>query len=318
MRSHTERLARRVRRLPRIAWVVLATGVLVASTSAILSRYAFPSGLDPRQIDAWQASRDAHPLALSFWRCAAGAAALLPFCARRLRSASRFEVTTSVTAGAFLAVHFATWISSLTLTSVAAAVLLVSTTPIFVAVTARLLFDERLPRPAWFGIVLALAGTAAVAGGDLGGASAVGNMLALAGGATAAGYALAGERARRTFRILEYSVLTYGTAAVLLLSLCVLLRVPLTGYSASVWLAVAAVTLGPQILGHTFINFALKDIGATVVSVAIMAEPVIATALAYALFAEVPTWLVYPGGALILAGIYLVSTARTRVPLVLE
>lgn len=318
MTAIADRVAARARRVPQLAWVVLATGVLVASTSAILSRYAFPGDADALDIASWHGSGGVHPLALSFWRCAIGAAALLPLSRVRQRRARRAEVRASMVAGMFLAVHFATWITSIALTTVAASVLLVSTTPVFVAIAARILFGERLPPPAWSGIALAFAGTAIVAGGDLSGSNLAGNALALAGGATAAGYALAGQRARRSLGIFEYSVLAYGVAAAALLAVCVAAGVPLGGYSTSRWVALLAVAAGPQILGHTFINFALKDIGATTVSVAIMAEPVVATALAYMLFAEVPSWLVVPGGALILAGIYMVSVLRRPLPVVVE
>ncbi|HVM35679.1 MAG TPA: DMT family transporter [Actinomycetota bacterium] len=313
-----DRVAARARSLPRFAWVILAVGVLVASTSAILSRYAFPDGLDPLDVAAWRSSGGVHPLALSFWRCAIGAAVLWPLARRRIRRAERTEVRASAIAGIFLALHFATWITSLGLTTVAAAVLLVSTTPVFVAIAARLLFGDRLPVATWVGIAIALAGTAVVAGGDVTGSSFTGNALALAGGATGAGYALGGQRARRRMGIFEYSVLAYGTAAAALLVGCVVAGVPLAGYSARSWIVLLAVAAGPQILGHTFINFALKDIDATTVTVAIMAEPVIATGLALVLFAEVPSWLVFPGGALILGGIYLVSGVRRSLPVVLE
>lgn len=318
MDTLADRAAARARRVPRLTWVVLATGVLVASTSAILSRYAFPEGLDPLAIPSWRNSGGVHPLALSFWRCFIGAAVLFPLCRRRLRAAPGAAMGASVIAGAFLAVHFATWITSLGLTTIAAAVLLVSTTPIFVAVAARLIFAERLVAAAWTGIVVAFVGTIVVAGGDLSGSNLLGNGLALAGGATAAGYALAGQQARRRLGILEYSVIAYGVAAAVLVVVCVAAGVPLWGYSASGWAALLAVAAGPQILGHTFINFSLKDVGATTVSVAIMAEPIIATALAFALFGEVPSWLVYPGGVLILMGIYLVSALRRPLPVVVE
>ncbi|HEX2195332.1 MAG TPA: DMT family transporter [Actinomycetota bacterium] len=289
-------------RAPWLPWALLALGVGAASVSAIFVRYA----------DA------ADPLAQAFWRCAAGGAALLPFATRGLRKGGRAALRAPAVAGLFLALHFATWMTSVNLTTVAASVLLVSTTPVFVAVAALLLYKERLPAIAWAGILLATGGAAAVGGGSLGGSSLDGNLLAVAGAATAGGYVMAGQVARRTQGILEYAVVTYAVAALLLAVACAVAGVDVVGFPAGTWWAIAALVVGPQLLGHTVINLVLSDIDATTVSVTIMAEPVIATALAFFLFDEVPTWLLYPGGVAILAGIYMVSTARREPVVIVE
>jgi drug/metabolite transporter (DMT)-like permease len=270
---------------------------VAASFSAILIRYA--SGADP--------------LAISFWRCAAGAALLLPALGLRVQGVSRREISLAVVAGLFLALHFATWITSVRLTTIAASVLLVSTTPVFTAAAGRVLFGERLGWSVWGGIALALAGTAVVAGQGAAGSSLAGNGLALAGGAAAAGYVLAGGAVRRRLGIFHYAVLAYGSAALVLLALCLAAGTPLWGYGAKTWWAIGGIVIGPQLLGHTVINFVLRDVDATSVAVTVMAEPVVATALAFILFGEAPSWLVYPGGVAVLAGIYFVTAAR-RLP----
>ncbi|MDQ3958207.1 MAG: DMT family transporter [Actinomycetota bacterium] len=289
-------------RAPWLPWALLALGVVAASVSAILVRYA----------------DDADPLAMSFWRCAGGAAALAPFAVRGMRAAGGRVLRSPVVAGLFLALHFATWMTSVNLTTVAASVLLVSTTPVFVAIAAFFLYRERLPLAAWTGIVLATAGAGAVAGGSLSGSNMTGNLLALAGAATAGGYVMAGRVARRTLGILEYAVVTYVVAGALVGVACAVSDVALGGYDTQTWVAIAALVAGPQLLGHTVINLVLSDIDATTVSVTIMAEPVIATVLAYALFDEVPSWLLYPGGAAILAGIFMVSVARREPAVIVE
>jgi drug/metabolite transporter (DMT)-like permease len=279
---------------PWLPWLILALGVLAASVSAILIRYA----------------DDASGMSLSFWRSAAGCLLLLPFALPGLRRMEARDYLLPVFSGLCLAVHFATWITSVNLTTIAASVLLVSTTPIFVAIAARWLFDERLGAVGWFGIALAMGGTVMIAGLDFGGSDAYGNLLALIGGITVAGYALAGRSSRQKLGILEYAVVTYGASAIALLPVCLLAGVELVGYDSNTWWAIVGLIIGPQLLGHTFINFALRDIDATRVSVTIMAEPVIAIVLAYLLFHEVPSGLAYPGGIAILIGIYLVSAVR--------
>ena len=277
-----------------VPWALLFLGTGAASVSAILIRYA----------------SEADSLAISFWRCFVGAIVLAPFAVSGLRRVSVLDLKISVLAGVFLSIHFATWIKSLELTSVAAAVLLVSTSPVFVAVAARLIFDERLKRIAWIGMGLTLVGTSVIGGLDLGGSALNGNILAVIGGATAGGYILAGQAARRNLGILEYAVIAYSVSALLLLIACLIEGTALFGFEARTWWALVGLIVGPQLLGHTVINLVLSEIDATTVSVTIMAEPVIAIILAFFLFAETPSLLVYPGGALVLYGIYLVSAAR--------
>jgi drug/metabolite transporter (DMT)-like permease len=285
-----------------VPWVILCIGVLAASVSAIFIRYA----------------EDASGIALSFWRSAAGSLLLLPFAVPGLKRMERRDFLLPIIAGVCLAAHFATWITSVNLTSIASSVLLVCTTPIFVAIAARYIFSERLGALGWTGIGLALLGSALIAGFDFGGSKVEGNVLALIGAITVSGYSLAGRVSRQRLGILEYACVTYGASAVALLLVAVPMRVQLTGYSSQTWWAIAGLIVGPQLLGHTFINFALRAIDATRVSVIVMGEPVIATILAYFLFQETPTWLAYPGGVAILVGIYLVSTVQDEPAVISE
>ena len=285
-----------------LPWALLAVGVLGASVSAIFIVYA----------------ESAEPMAISFWRCAAGAAALAPFATRGLRALEVRQLALPAVAGLFLAAHFATWITSLELTTVAASVLLVTSSPAFVALLAWWLLGERLRSIAWLGIVLTVLGAGLVAGGDLAGARFEGNMLALAGAITVGVYMLVGQMSRRELGILEYSVVTYSVAGSLLLPLCLLMGAPLWGYDTQTWWALLGLLIGPQLLGHTVLNYVLKDLGATTVAVAVMAEPLIAAILAYLLFGQVPTFLIYPGGAAIMAGIYIVSTRGKAPEVVVE
>ncbi|MGH2755324.1 MAG: DMT family transporter [Actinomycetota bacterium] len=285
-----------------VPWTLLVLGTFAASVSAILIKYA----------------QEADALALSFWRCSAGAAVLAPFARAKLKGIERRDLRPAIIAGVFLTVHFATWITSLELTSVAISVLLVSTAPIFVAIAARFLLNDRLSTIGWSGIGLAFLGTLLIGGTDFEGSSLAGSILALIGGATAGWYVLAGQVARRDLGILEYAVIAYTVSAVLLLPVCLATDTELWGYGATTWWSIAGLIVGPQLLGHTVINYVLSDIDATTVSVVIMAEPIIAILLAVVLFDEVPSWLVYPAGMAILAGIYLVSTARREATPVLE
>lgn len=276
------------------AW--MAVGITAISTSPILVRVAaLPA------------------LSLAFWRCLAGALLLAPFVARRW-GAVRAEVARLVAAGVFLAVHFALWNASLALTSVAASTTLVSCSPLFVGLGGRLL-GEPPSRRAWLGIALAVAGAAVIGLGDaawidLGGRALLGDALAFAGSAAMAGYLLLGRVARRRLPVSTYAASVYGVAAAVLLPACLLTGAALGGYRPGSWLALAAIVAGPQLLGHTVFNGLLASVSATVVAVAILAEPVVATALAWLLLHELPTVAFWLGAPLVLAGIWLAATGE--------
>lgn len=287
-----------------VPWTLLVVAVIAVGVSAILIRYA----------------QEAHPLAISFWRCAAGAALLAPFGRKGFSRLERGDWMLPSLAGIFLAIHFAAWITSLELTSVANSVLLVATAPVFVAIAARYLLNETMPGAVWVGIGLALAGTAVIAGsGDSTGTGSLrGDLLALAGAVAVAGYALGGQVSRRKLGIVEYAVITYGAGAVVLGIVSAAGGIAITGYSGQTWAAIVALVLGPQILGHTVLNYVVRDIDATTIYVAVMAEPPIAIVLAFVLFDEAPSLWVYPGGLAILAGILMVSVSRRQRPEIIE
>ena len=276
-------------------WMVV--GIAAISTSPILVRVAaLPA------------------LALAFWRCLAGAALLAPF-ARRAEL-GQAEAVRLLAAGVFLAVHFALWNASLALTSVAASTTLVSCSPLFVGLGGRLL-GEPPGRRAWLGIALAVAGAAVIGLGDAGavqagGRALLGDGLAFAGSVAMAGYLLLGRVARRRLPLSTYAASVYGVAAAVLLPACLLTGAALAGYRAGSWLALAAVVAGPQLLGHTVFNGLLARVSATVVAVAILAEPVGATALAWLLLDELPAAAFWLGAPLVLAGVWLTVTGERQ------
>lgn len=283
----------------------LLVGVLAVSTSAILIRVA-----------------DAPSLALAFWRCAGGAAVLAPFAVRTQRGRpgrfTRGQVRQLAGAGVLLALHFALWIPSLELTTVASATVLVTMAPVFVGIGAALFLGEAPRRRTWLGIALAVAGAAGIAAADTGGMAAggralLGDAMALGGAIMVAGYLLVGRAARQHLPVVIYAAAVYGVAAVLLLAACVATGAALSGYPAATWLAVAGLIAGPQLLGHTVFNTLLSTLTATVVAVAILAEPLAATLLAWLLLAELPARGFVLAAPVVLVGVYLAATGgRSR------
>jgi drug/metabolite transporter (DMT)-like permease len=219
-----------------------------------------------------------------------------------------------VLAGALLAVHFAAWIPSVTLTTVAASTVLVTSQPIWAAAGERLLFGERIRAAAVTGIVLSLAGAVLISGFDFAVSTRAfaGDLLALLGAVTAAGYLLFGRRLRRRMSLPTYTGMVYGVCSLILLVGLLVTRTPLLGYDARQWALFGLMAAGPQILGHTVFNYLLREVDATVVAVGIMGEPVGASLLALALLGEVPPLSAVAGGALVLVGIYVAVTAQGR------
>jgi drug/metabolite transporter (DMT)-like permease len=289
---------RAVERPPALDLGLLALAICAVSTSGPLI-----------------AAAAAPALAIAFWRNAMATGLLVPIawvrCRAELRGLSSREWWLAVLAGAFLAAHFGTWVPSLRYTSVASATALVATQPIWSAFIARGLGHE-VPRRAWVGIGVAVAGAIALTGADFSVSTRAlgGDALALAGAALAAAYVAVGGEVRRSVSTTAYTTVCYGTAAVLLLVVCLVARVHLVGYSGRTWLQLVALTLGPQLLGHSVINRVLRTTPATVVSLAILFEVPGAALVAALALNQHPPAAVLPGLALLLVGLAIVVSGR--------
>ena len=262
------------------------------------------------------AAASAPALAIAFWRNALASGLLWPIALVRareeLRRLTRRELLLALCAGAFLAAHFGTWVPSLRYTSVASATALVATQPIWNGLIARGL-GHHIPRRAWIGVGIAVVGAAAVSGADFSASARAlgGDMLALAGAILAALYVAVGGEVRRSVSTTAYTTVCYTTAALLLLIVCLAGGLHLSGYSGKTWLQLAALTVGPQLLGHSVINRVLSTTPATVVSLAILFEVPGAAFVAWVALGQHPRASILPGIALLLAGLAVVVSGRT-------
>jgi drug/metabolite transporter (DMT)-like permease len=188
----------------------------------------------------------------------------------------------------------------------------VATQPIFNGLIARAQ-GHHIPVRAWIGISVAVAGVVALTGADFSVSSRAvfGDALALAGGALAACYVAVGGEVRRSVSTTTYTTICYGTAAVVLLVVCLAAGSDLSGYDGRTWLQLVALTVGPQLLGHSVINRVLRTTPATVVSLAILLEVPGAALIAALALDQRPSAGALPGLVLLLVGLAIVISGRT-------
>ncbi len=258
----------------------------------------------------------ANPASIAMMRMALSAAILLPImCVKRrgqpeapiasLRRMTKKQWLWSVLASAFLALHYLTWMTSLDATSTFASVALVCTQPLFVAALSGVVLKERMPRAALPGAAVAVIGALLIGMNSIAGMSGdiTGDLLALAGAIFMAGHWLCNRYARRTAEALPFMLLLYSQTALLLL--CTL---PFLGGFRMTWmalLAVAGLAVGCTLLGHAMFTLALGKVSATVVSFALLGEPVGAMLWSMLMFGEVPTPLLFVGGTVTILGLVL-------------
>jgi drug/metabolite transporter (DMT)-like permease len=286
--------------------------VLAASTASIFIRFA---------------QQHAHSLVIAAYRLTLASLILAPFLLAReraaLRQLKREDMARLLGSGLLLAIHFATWITSLAFTSVASSVVLVSMAPLFVAVLSPMLLRESPTREIKIGLVLALAGTVMVGLGDacttasglacppldqfVRGQALQGDLLALGGALAGAGYMIIGRRVRGHIALLPYIGVVYSMAAVTLVAIAASFGLPFFGYSPAAYGWFLLLALIPQLIAHSSINWALRYLTAAFVSITLLGEPLASSLWAYLLLDELPSALTMAGGVMILGGILIAS-----------
>lgn len=297
--------------------LAIPIGILAVSTASIFIRFVQAEAVSSLVIAAWRlslASLILAPVAIVRYR-------------HELRVLNRSEVLLAALSGVFLAIHFATWISSLEYTTVASSVVFVSTSPLWVAILAPLTIREPVSRRVLVGMGLALTGGMIVGLSDscslsntgiacpplaefMAGNAFLGDFLALIGAFAAAGYFLIGRRLREKVSLIPYVFVVYGMAAVILVVVMLAAGQAPFGYPPKIYLWLLLLALVPQLLGHSTFNWALRYLSAAYVSITLLGEPVGSAILAYLILDEVPSGLMLFGAILILLGILIASNQR--------
>ncbi|MDF2626877.1 MAG: protein of unknown function transrane [Symbiobacteriaceae bacterium] len=255
----------------------------------------------------------AEPLVVAMYRLAFSVVLLgVPLLWHRPGRIARRDLLLSLLSGLFLAAHFGTWFFSLKMTSVASSTVLVTMHPFMVLLYGYFAWGERTRGWAVGGVVLAVAGAILVSWGDfqLDAKALLGDLLAFLGAVTVSGYFLIGRHLRQRMGALEYSVLAYGSATVVLLVAALLWGSPLTGFAPTNWSIFAGLAVFPTVFGHTLFNWALKYVPASVISVSILGEPIGASILAWIIWRTAPGPMSLLGGTLILTGVGLFQWRR--------
>ncbi len=283
--------------------IALIIGVTAVSTGAVFARLA-----------------DAPALVIAAYRVGLASLILLPIVFMKakpeLLGLSGEDIKLALLSGLFLALHFATWISSLDYTSIANSVVLAGTHPLWVGLLTPFIARERMKTGTVAGILISVTGGVIIAAGDfsMGRDALFGDFLALAGGICAAVYLLLGRYLRSRLSLLAYIFLCYGSAALILWGTVLGLGLPVTGFDTPTVAAFWALAIVPQLIGHTSYNWSLKWFSAGLIAVSLLGEPVGATILGYILFDEGLTWIKFIGGSLILSAICIAAFSEKPSP----
>jgi len=280
-------------------YVVLIIGIIGVSTGSIFARLA-----------------DAPALVTAAYRMGLAALILIPLAVWKagdeLRSLSGHDIKLAMLSGFFLALHFASWISSLDYTAIANSVVLVNTIPLWVGLFTPLISKDRIRGSTITSIIVSVIGAAIIGFGDFatGGKALWGDLLAVFGAVCAAVYLLLGRNLRRKLSLLSYVTICYGSAAVILWLVVLFLNLPITGYSTQTVAAFWAMALISQIIGHSSYNWSLKWFSTSLVAVSLLGEPIGSTLLAYIIFDEELTWMKFIGGLFVLSAIYIAASGK--------
>ncbi|MDX2078098.1 MAG: DMT family transporter [bacterium] len=293
------------------ALLMLIVGVSAVSLAAVFIRLAQEENVPS--------------LVIAGGRLLIATALLIPIIIRRadyraqIRHISRRDLFLITIGGVFLSLHFATWISSLEYTSVLISGVLVTTTPIWVALLERFVLKSHLSAGVMIGLAVALVGGMIIAtpsGGSITAPTAdnplLGGFLALAGAWAVAVYFIVGRKMRGGMSLTPYIFMVYGIGAVTTMLIILFTGTPVSGFSSAGYGWVVLVAVMPQLIGHSSLNYALAYLPATIVSLSTQTEPILSAIGAYLVFGELPSGIQAIGGAIILVGVVFATISNKR------
>jgi drug/metabolite transporter (DMT)-like permease len=225
------------------------------------------------------------------------------------KMSSRQLISLSIV-GFMLALHFFFFISAVKLTTIANAVILVTSHPLIVCILSSLFFRE--PVRHWMiGAFVGFAGVTLIYSGSVGIGEDIGNLLALLGAIAASMYIISGRVMRQRMGLITYVFIVYSFSSIFLVVACLITGAPLWPYPPQELAIFFGLAVVSTIFGHTLFNYSLKYLPATFISVSFLGEPVGATLLAALLLGEIPSTIAIFGGSLVIIGI-MIAALRSR------
>jgi drug/metabolite transporter (DMT)-like permease len=275
-------------------YAAVVIGVLSVSTSAIIVKLCnAPSGV------------------IAFYRLFFSVLFMLPIFLKKhiheLKLITKKDLLFSTFAGILLAFHFILWFESLNFTSVASSTVLVTLQPLFAFIGTYIFFKEKLSGKAIVSGLITIAGSVLISWGDfrISGSALYGDFLALIACALITAYLLFGQTVRKRLSLVTYTFIVYLISSITLFIYTLAVKQPLYPYKLNDWVYFILLAIVPTLLGHTLFNWSLKWISTSIISMAILFEPVGATILAYFLLDESTVWSQIVGGLIVIGGISL-------------
>lgn len=280
-------------------YIIVGIGVLAVSTSAIFVKLtSAPSGVT------------------AFYRMFFTVLMMLPVFLFKyiseIKHISKRDWLLCTCAGIFLSFHFILWFESLNYTSVASSTVLVTLQPLFAFIGGFLFFKERYSIVAIISALIAIAGSFIIGWGDFqySGFALFGDLLALFACALITGYLMFGQAVRKRVSSVTYTFAVYGISSVVLFIYVLLVNEPFLDYSAKDWTCFIMLALIPNLFGHSLFNWSLKWVSTTVISMAILFEPVGASIMAYFILDEKLMPAQIFGGLIVIGGLLLFTVSN--------
>jgi len=281
----------------RHPYLVLFTAVIAVSAAAPLAKYA----------------EAADAIAIGFWRTFSIGILLAATLKSSHLNMSKRDMGFGCVAGLLLALHFWTWFESLNYISVLRSTTLVCLSPIWAGLFEAILFKQSPARAFWLGATLAIVGSAIMSGQGEWNSDLFGDSLAIIGGMLSAAYLLIGRSVRQRVDIQPYGALICLSSACGLFVAAMATNTQLWGFDEGIWLTLAAMALGPQLLGHIGFNYAIKNIKASTVTLLLLLEPVGAALIAWILLDnQTPEKMEIIGSAVIIMGLFVGLSGKKK------
>ncbi|WP_390629264.1 DMT family transporter [Bacillus litorisediminis] len=284
-------------------YVVILIGVISVSTSAIFVKLAeAPSGVT------------------AFYRLLFSVLLMLPVFLLKyvgeVKHITRKDWLFSSISGVFLAFHFILWFESLNYTSVASSTVLVTLQPLFAFIGGALFFKERITAAMIASGIIAITGSVLISWGDfrISGIALWGDFLALIACALITFYLFFGQSVRKRVSLMTYTFIVYSVSTITLFFYILIKQEPLAPYSSLQWMYFLLLAIVPNLLGHTLFNWSIKFVSTSIISIAILFEPVGATILAYYILGEAVVLTQILGGSIVIIGIttFLLNERKKR------